>query len=90
MTLEQLRAIIGQTPFQPFVVHLADGREIPVPHRDFIWQPPGSARTFVVADEDDGTFEVVDLLLVTSLEVQQPGKQSKKDGRGNGKKKGGK
>ena len=69
MTVEQLRRIIGQTPFQPFVVHLADGREIPVPHRDFIWQPPGGARTFVVAHQDDDTFEIIDLLLVTTLEV---------------------
>ena len=36
MTIEQMRAAYQAQPFLPFVIHLADGREIPVVHREFI------------------------------------------------------
>jgi hypothetical protein len=65
MTTEQIRRLYDAKPFSPFVLHLADSREIPVPHRDFILISP-SGRTVVVT-HDDNTFEVIDLLLVTSV-----------------------
>jgi hypothetical protein len=49
------------------VVHLADGRKLPVQHPEFVAQSP-SGRTFVLWGSDEA-FEVVDLLLVTSLKV---------------------
>lgn len=52
MIIEQLRAVYGARPFRPFVMHLADGREIPVNHRDFFMTAP-SGRTIVVAQPDD-------------------------------------
>lgn len=66
MTVEQLRRVWTQVPFEPFLVHLADGRVLRVPHRDFMIVPPTAQRTFGVADED-GIIETVDLLLVVSL-----------------------
>jgi hypothetical protein len=68
MTVEQLRALSNAQPFRPFVIHLADGREIPVHHREFIMTVP-SGRTLVVAQPDD-TLNIVDLLLVTDLEIK--------------------
>ena len=68
MTIEQMRATYQAQPFQPFVIHLADGREIPVQHRDFIMAVP-SGRMLVVAQPDD-TVNLVDLLLVTDLEIK--------------------
>lgn len=68
MTIEQLRAVYGAQPFRPFVMHLADGREIPVSHREFFMTVP-SGRTVVVAQPDD-TLNIVDLLLVTDLEIK--------------------
>jgi hypothetical protein len=41
MTAEQLRAMREASPFRPFTIHLADGRSLPVPHRDFVSQSPG-------------------------------------------------
>jgi len=32
MTVEQFRAALRAQPFRPFVMHLADGREVPVKH----------------------------------------------------------
>ena len=68
MTIEQLRATYNAQPFRPFVIHLADGREIPVKHREFILTVP-SGRTIVVCQPDD-TLNIVDLLLVTDLELK--------------------
>jgi hypothetical protein len=67
MTIEQLEAIHQATPFKPFTIHLADGRSLHVPHRDFLLRHP-RGRTLFVFGEDDN-FSVIDLLLVTELEV---------------------
>jgi len=76
MTVEQLQKAYKAEPFQPFVVHLADGREFSVPHREFLWLVPNS-RTFAVA-HPDGSAEIFDLLLVTSLEFKANGNGSRK------------
>ena len=68
MTIEQLRHVYQACPFQPFVVHLADGREISIDHPEFIMSAP-SGRTFSVYQSDD-TLNVIDLLLVTDLELK--------------------
>lgn len=68
MTIEQMRAAYQAQPFRPFVLHLADGREIPVQHREFIMTVP-SGRTVVIAQPDD-TLNIIDLLLVTDLEIK--------------------
>lgn len=77
MTIEKLREFYDAAPFKPFVLHLADGREIAIAHRDFIMSAP-SGRTLAVYQPDD-TFNLIDLLLVTDIEVR-PG------GNGNGRK----
>lgn len=66
MTIEQLRTAYNAQPFRPFVMHLADGKAVPVQHREFIMTVP-SGRTVVVCQPDD-TLNIVDLLLVTDLE----------------------
>jgi hypothetical protein len=68
MTIEQLRNVYNAQPFRPFIIHLADGRQIPVRHRDFMMTVP-SGRTIVVCQPDD-TLNIVDLLLVTDLELE--------------------
>lgn len=68
MTIEQIREFYSAQPFKPFVIHLADGREIPVPSREFIAASP-TGRTMVVY-RADGVAHFIDLLLVTDLEVR--------------------
>ena len=71
MTVDQLRKMHRAEPFQPFEIHLADGRSVPVNHPEFLAiNPPG--RTIAVA-LDDGTIEILDLLLVTSLKPRPNG-----------------
>jgi hypothetical protein len=67
MTVDQLRNVCTAQPFQPFTIHLADGRDSFVRHPDFIMTAP-SGRTAIVYQPDD-SFNIVDLQLVTNLEV---------------------
>ena len=66
MTIESLRKVHQARPFQPFRVHMADGRALDVLHPEYLAHSP-SGRTIMISTPDDG-FEVVDLLLVASLE----------------------
>lgn len=75
MTIEQVKQLYNSAPFKPFIIHLADGRRVPVKHREFMATLP-SSRTIVVYEQDD-SFNIIDLLLVTSLEVKN-GKTSKR------------
>jgi hypothetical protein len=68
MTVERLQQVLNTTPFQPFTIHLADGKSIPVVSREFVASSP-SGRTIVVFDPED-RMNIIDLLLVTNLEVE--------------------
>lgn len=73
MTIEQLRKAISPANFQPFTIRLADGQAFHVDHPEWVLIAPKAERTFVVADKD-GTYSVLDLLLVTTLEFGKNGK----------------
>jgi hypothetical protein len=75
MTINQIKETHSRQPFQPFYIHLADGRTLEVPHPEFLYIPPKGDRCIFVTD-DDGTVEWVDLLLVVSLKPMK----SKSDG----------
>ncbi len=66
MTVEQIRKACDAQPFVPFLLHVADGREIPVRSREFMGWVPG--RT-VTVHQPDGRRNVIDLLLITDLEL---------------------
>jgi hypothetical protein len=66
MTIEQLRRVHRAQPFQPFRLQLADSRSVDVTHPEILAiNEPG--RTVSVVS--DGAFEIIDLLLVVSLEL---------------------
>ena len=71
MSPEQFRLTREASPFRPFIIHMADGRSYPVPHRNFCLQgPEGQHRTiFVFRPEGEGAFSILDLNLVNELEV---------------------
>jgi hypothetical protein len=70
MTIDQLRSMREANPFRPFTIHLADGRSLRVPHREFVSHSPGG-RT-IIDYRTQEAFSVVDLYLVTELEVEAP------------------
>ena len=67
MTISEFKNILGAKPFRAFTINLADGRSIPVKHREFVLPSP-SGRTVIVYQPDD-SFDIIDILLVTSLSV---------------------
>jgi hypothetical protein len=75
MTTEQLSKVHTVRPFRPFVIRLGDGQALPVSHPEMLAYAP-KQRTATVYFED-GSFEIIDLLLVTGLEAP-----SSKRGRG--------
>lgn len=79
MTTDRLRNVWKAEPFRPFTIHLADGREVRVQHPEFLSRSP-SGRSIIVYQPDE-SFNVIDLLLVTDLEVGTNG-HGKRRGRG--------
>ena len=65
--VSEIRETLRRRPFRPFVVHLADGREFPIEHVDFLLIGR-SERSIVVADLKGG-YEIIDPLMVTSLSL---------------------
>jgi len=70
MTSDQLKSFVNARPFRPFLFHMADGRSVEVNHPE--WIACAGGRIALVAKPDD-TFEVIDLLLVPSLEAKAEG-----------------
>jgi hypothetical protein len=50
----------------PFTLRMADGKEYPVRHRDYISIPPKGL--YVIVYDDQGRFTVLPLLTMTGLE----------------------
>lgn len=62
MNLEDIRRRLSDG-FRPFVIRTADGREFPVPHKEFIFL---TARSVIVADRE-GYVDILDPVHITSL-----------------------
>lgn len=69
-----IRRHLDVTPFVPFAVRTADGREYPVPTIDHIYLPPGSGR--VVISDDEGITVALPALLISGLGQARPAPQS--------------
>jgi hypothetical protein len=78
MTIEQLREAHQAQPFVPFSLHMADGKELDVPHREFLSHSE-SGRTVIVHGQGE-KWNGVDLLLVARLEVSSARAASRKGG----------
>jgi hypothetical protein len=75
VTVDELRNQIKTRPFVPFRVLVADGRSFEVPHEDYISQSP-TGRTVIVYHGKVHT--VLDALLITGLELEEPQRDSGK------------
>jgi hypothetical protein len=81
MAIEQIRERYAAVPFRPFSLQLADGRSVDVNHREFMAIGP-RGRTVLVYRQDE-SFNVIDVMLVTNIEVSAAVEGGKKPG-GNG------
>jgi hypothetical protein len=71
MDVAGIREAREKSPFEPFTVRLADGRALPVPHREFISVSPGGRRVIVYGKDD--SVAMVEPLLIVSLEFGNRG-----------------
>jgi hypothetical protein len=76
MTTEALYRVHTARPFVPFYLRLGDGQKLPVAHPEMLAYSPKSRLAMVFLK--DGSFEIVDLLLVTGLEVMPNGLKRKR------------
>lgn len=76
MTTDQLRNAIRAQPFDPFVIHLADQRQFEVTHPEMIGDDGG--RIAVVFEGGGDAVQLIDLLLVTGLEIKNGGTPRKR------------
>jgi hypothetical protein len=67
MTKEPLQVLYHAQPFQPFVVRLADGGQIPVRQREcFAIGPRGGT---IAVFQPDGSLNIINLAQVVALEI---------------------
>ena len=66
MSPEQLRQSLRSAPFQPFRIHLADGRSFDVQHPEFAWLVT-TGRTIHVFSHEDRASEQIDVPLIVSI-----------------------
>jgi hypothetical protein len=73
MTTDALYKVHTARAFVPFYLRLGDGQKLPVTHPEMLAYSPKSRLATVYLK--DGSFEIVDLLLVTGLEVMPNGRK---------------
>jgi hypothetical protein len=67
MDIGAIREAMHKQPFLPFSLKLADGREIRVPHVDFIAVPESGRRIAVFSQHDD-SLSIIEPLLIVSID----------------------
>ena len=77
MRIEEIRKIQRAQPFRPFILHLADGRTFEINHPEFLFL--GHNERTAIVDDVDGSFEVIDPMLVTSVSVTPAKAESASD-----------
>jgi hypothetical protein len=79
MTTDSLAKFHRARPFQPFSIRMSDGQALLVEQPEFLAYSPNSRIATVFFE--DGSFELVDLLHITGLEVAQNGRRRARKGR---------
>jgi hypothetical protein len=68
MVLEAVRMAIRRQPFRPFTLQLADGRQMVIPHPEFI---AISGRTVIVTNASNEVYAIIEPLLIVSIEYPE-------------------
>jgi hypothetical protein len=72
MRIHDLKEAKGRRPFEPFTIHLADGREITVSHPDALaWEGPDFA-PILFEILPGGKWEEINFAAITSLSIKAP------------------
>ena len=79
MSIQEIRKLYDARPFRAFTIHTADGRKIRVAHPEFMATAPTGRTVFVYLP--DGSFEIIDVPLVTALVIASNGAGHRKSRR---------
>jgi hypothetical protein len=63
----RIRELLRATPFQPFIIRMADGREYRIDHPDFVLASANDMSQ-VVIETPDNRMHFLSALLMTSIE----------------------
>jgi hypothetical protein len=63
----RIRELLHASPFQPFIIRMADGRHYRVDHPDYVLAAATEVPQITI-EEPDGTQHFLSALLVTSIE----------------------
>ncbi|MBI4663248.1 MAG: hypothetical protein HY735_30975 [Verrucomicrobia bacterium] len=80
MKADEIRKLLHERPFRPFVVHVADGGRLVVKHEDYVALAPSGREMIVYRHDRPDDYQVVDIMLATRLEIatrngaKKPGK----------------
>ena len=72
MEINAIREALYRQPFRSFSLRLADGRELFVPHPDFVAVSP---RRIVVINHQDESTAILEPLLIVSVDYRIDGQQ---------------
>ncbi|MBI3881663.1 MAG: hypothetical protein HY301_16565 [Verrucomicrobia bacterium] len=70
----RIRDLLNATPFRPFIIRTADGREYRIDHPDFVLAASDTPQ--VVIEEPDGRVHFLSVLLISSVELASPDKKA--------------
>lgn len=70
MHADEIKRLLRASPFRPFTVFLPSKKAVVVPHEDVAWLTP-NGRTLLVAQQDTGGVDHLDVALIVRMEVPQ-------------------
>jgi hypothetical protein len=78
VTIPDIREAMHMQPFRPFNLRLTDGRSLLVPHPDFV--AIAGLSVIVTSPQQDGSYSLIDVSLIVSLEYEAKPAGTKKNG----------
>jgi hypothetical protein len=67
-----LREAVRARPFRPFRLRLADGREIPIPHPEYVAVAANGRRVVAFNPDDDSMSILEPFLIVSAVVFREP------------------
>jgi hypothetical protein len=64
----RIRELLQASPFRPFVIRMADGREYRIDHPDFVLASPNEW-SYVTVEEPKGRVHLLPPVMITSVEL---------------------
>ena len=74
MISEEIRSLLRNSPFRPFTVHLADGKELLIHHHDYAWLLPSGYQ--LIFEDPAGKVHLVTVAQISEITYDSSGEQA--------------